>query len=131
MMTRLKACPFCGLLDDHTDTCYLTLKAAGAMSGEQLAAWNRRPAPYPITTTKTCTCPSGDGSLRWPCPQHPPEDRRTAPEDRQLPHYDDIAIDHFAGAMKGRPEAERRAAAVGMTLFCAQLKLCKPCCSST
>lgn len=20
----------------------------------------------------TCTCPSGDGSLRWPCPQHPP-----------------------------------------------------------
>lgn len=21
----------------------------------------------------TCTCPSGDGSLRWPCPTHPPE----------------------------------------------------------
>ncbi|OVE47200.1 hypothetical protein, partial [Chromobacterium violaceum] len=21
----------------------------------------------------TCTCPSGDGSLSWPCPQHPPE----------------------------------------------------------
>lgn len=20
-----------------------------------------------------CTCPSGDGSLRWPCPKHPPE----------------------------------------------------------
>lgn len=20
-----------------------------------------------------CTCPSGDGSLRWPCPVHPPE----------------------------------------------------------
>ncbi|TCL06851.1 hypothetical protein [Sodalis ligni] len=20
----------------------------------------------------TCTCPSGDGSLRWPCPEHPP-----------------------------------------------------------
>ncbi|OQS36116.1 ead/Ea22-like family protein [Chromobacterium haemolyticum] len=19
-----------------------------------------------------CTCPSGDGSLRWPCPRHPP-----------------------------------------------------------
>lgn len=19
-----------------------------------------------------CTCPSGDGSLRWPCPIHPP-----------------------------------------------------------
>jgi hypothetical protein len=24
-------------------------------------------------STATCTCPSGDGSLRWPCPQHPPE----------------------------------------------------------
>lgn len=22
---------------------------------------------------KTCTCPSGDGSLLWPCPAHPPE----------------------------------------------------------
>lgn len=21
---------------------------------------------------KACTCPSGDGSLRWPCPVHPP-----------------------------------------------------------
>lgn len=21
---------------------------------------------------QSCTCPSGDGSLRWPCPQHPP-----------------------------------------------------------
>ena len=19
-----------------------------------------------------CTCPTGDGSLRWPCPSHPP-----------------------------------------------------------
>lgn len=25
-----------------------------------------------MTGIKTCTCPSGDGSLRWPCPQHPP-----------------------------------------------------------
>jgi hypothetical protein len=23
-------------------------------------------------TELKCTCPSGDGSLRWPCPQHPP-----------------------------------------------------------
>ena len=33
----------------------------------------------------TCTCPSGDGSLRWPCPQHPPEsptERAAAPEDQ-------------------------------------------------
>lgn len=24
----------------------------------------------------TCTCPSGDGSLRWPCPVHPPSAAR-------------------------------------------------------
>lgn len=24
------------------------------------------------THRTTCTCPSGDGSLRWPCPTHPP-----------------------------------------------------------
>ena len=23
-------------------------------------------------TQQQCTCPSGDGSLRWPCPTHPP-----------------------------------------------------------
>lgn len=28
-------------------------------------------APQP---PEACTCPSGDGSLRWPCPQHPPEE---------------------------------------------------------
>lgn len=27
------------------------------------------------TTDTTCTCPSGDGSLRWPCPTHPPTER--------------------------------------------------------
>ena len=26
----------------------------------------------------TCTCPSGDGSLRWPCPDHPPEPLMTS-----------------------------------------------------
>ncbi|MGC6958985.1 hypothetical protein ACP0JK_29085 [Pseudomonas aeruginosa] len=24
-----------------------------------------------MTESKICTCPSGDGSLRWPCPEHP------------------------------------------------------------
>ncbi|MGV8623673.1 hypothetical protein [Pseudomonas aeruginosa] len=24
-----------------------------------------------MTESKICTCPSGDGSLRWPCPAHP------------------------------------------------------------
>lgn len=26
-----------------------------------------------MTAELICTCPSGDGSLRWPCPSHPPE----------------------------------------------------------
>ncbi len=30
-------------------------------------------ATAPVTTAD-CTCPSGDGSLRWPCPSHPPEE---------------------------------------------------------
>ena len=29
-------------------------------------------SPTPQVVDSTCTCPSGDGSLRWPCPQHPP-----------------------------------------------------------
>ena len=28
-------------------------------------------AQPPAPTAQQCTCPSGDGSLRWPCPQHP------------------------------------------------------------
>lgn len=27
---------------------------------------------------QACTCPSGDGSLRWPCPAHPPVKQRQA-----------------------------------------------------
>ncbi len=28
-------------------------------------------APQPAPVGPVCTCPSGDGSLRWPCPVHP------------------------------------------------------------
>lgn len=27
---------------------------------------------HPATRNTSCTCPSGDGSLTWPCPVHPP-----------------------------------------------------------
>lgn len=27
-----------------------------------------------LIEVKTCTCPSGDGSLRWPWPVHPPKE---------------------------------------------------------
>ena len=30
-------------------------------------------APQPPAEAQRCTCPSGDGSLRWPCPAHPAE----------------------------------------------------------
>ena len=30
-------------------------------------------AQQPPVEARRCTCPSGDGSLRWPCPAHPPE----------------------------------------------------------
>lgn len=29
-------------------------------------------APISRESVQECTCPSGDGSLRWPCPSHPP-----------------------------------------------------------
>lgn len=31
----------------------------------------RRTTPQPAPVAPVCTCPSGDGSLRWPCPVHP------------------------------------------------------------
>ncbi len=41
----------------------------------------------PKGTVGACTCPSGDGSLRWPCPLHPPEQwqpMESAPKDGSL-----------------------------------------------
>mgnify|MGYP000480499871 CR=1 FL=1 len=40
-----KPCPFCGLIDDHTDDCYFTLKLTGATIGQLQEAWDRRAAP--------------------------------------------------------------------------------------
>lgn len=47
-------------------------------------------APQPAMVAPVCTCPSGDGSLRWPCPVHPgnspaqsdcfPEQNHASPE---------------------------------------------------
>lgn len=31
-----------------------------------------REIEYAYSAPPSCTCPSGDGSLRWPCPQHHP-----------------------------------------------------------
>ncbi|WP_058172871.1 hypothetical protein [Pseudomonas aeruginosa] len=45
-----------------------------------------------MTESKICTCPSGDGSLRWPCPAHPAEqaggDERAAFKTAYLAEFD-------------------------------------------
>jgi hypothetical protein len=33
-----------------------------------------------IEPVALCTCPSGDGSLRWPCPVHPPAQAKPVPD---------------------------------------------------
>ena len=40
-------------------------------------------APQPPAEAQRCSCPSGDGSLRWPCSVHPPE-TKPAPVDGSL-----------------------------------------------
>ena len=41
--------------------------------------WYLQAAPSHPSEAKTCTCPSGDGSLRWPCPVHPLEAKAGEP----------------------------------------------------
>ena len=56
-------------LSDRTDLCAFALQIYAA-DGESPSA----PAQQPATEAQArCTCPSGDGSLRWPCPAHPAE----------------------------------------------------------
>lgn len=52
----------------------LTHATLGYMAFKAGAVWlsTQRPPVPTSSTPKTCTCPSGDGSLRWPCPVHPP-----------------------------------------------------------
>jgi hypothetical protein len=73
------ACDVCGrfgCLDDHG--------LCDAVNPEQTAGCFREPMHDGLHTfefgraitephdSASCTCPSGDGSLRWPCPTHPP-----------------------------------------------------------
>ncbi|EPL6215184.1 TPA: hypothetical protein ACHVVU_002719 [Klebsiella pneumoniae] len=39
-------------------------------AGSAMDAWNACRAAM-LQASPVCTCPSGDGSLRWPCPVHP------------------------------------------------------------
>jgi hypothetical protein len=63
--------------------------------------------------TPTCTCPSGDGSLRWPCPAHPPE-LPPLPEptgDYVVPFYTADQMHDYARAAlaaQGEPMSEQQ-----------------------
>lgn len=46
--------------------------AKGAPDAPAIAAAALREADPFGWTTRACSCPSGDGSLRWPCLVHPP-----------------------------------------------------------
>lgn len=41
-------------------------------------------AAAPTQPSQQCTCPSGDGSLRWPCPSHPPAQQRKPLTDERI-----------------------------------------------
>lgn len=62
---------------DEIDFVAATLEHIGRFADaaqlRQLSAKLQQNAPQniPEIIPDTCTCPSGDGSLRWPCPVHP------------------------------------------------------------
>lgn len=41
-----------------------------------------------MTESKICTCPSGDGSLSWPCPKHPAVEQAGGDEREPLPYWE-------------------------------------------
>lgn len=51
-----------------TDTARMR-KVISVSAGSEATPLHRHPQPAPVAPV--CTCPSGDGSLRWPCPVHP------------------------------------------------------------
>ncbi len=67
---------------DELDATHEARKEAQAGAIKAIAERNRahiefhqkyRKAIDAYVEPVACTCPSGDGSLRWPCPTHPPE----------------------------------------------------------
>lgn len=52
---------------------HATHPAVGAVTNNQITAGAATDAHDAIErAAPDCTCPSGDGSLRWPCAAHPP-----------------------------------------------------------
>ena len=65
------------------DHRYISPTTSGMWSAWQ-AAWNHRALSVPDNAEVVCSCPCGDGSLRWPCAQHPPVDANVAAVQRKL-----------------------------------------------
>ncbi len=57
-------------------------------------AWQARAQDSPV-----CSCPSGDGSLRWPCKVHPPKDSRCGELLAELAKKWDAEAIKFKGAI--------------------------------
>jgi len=65
----------CGCVKAHT--CDAVVRRGEVERGATLRACEAHGGP-------ACTCPSGDGSLRFPCPQHPPVARRRYAAGRRI-----------------------------------------------
>jgi hypothetical protein len=74
---------------EATSSAILSASAGGHVDWECRQLYSNPPAPTSAPPPKVCTCPSGDGSLRWPCPVHPPEVKALVlPERMPVPDAD-------------------------------------------
>lgn len=55
-----------------------------------------------MTESKICTCPSGEGSLRWPCPKHPAVEQVGGDERAALQEL--IRVRDWVKNRRGQPE---------------------------
>lgn len=64
------------LADTHCDGCEHRGRGEAYAKTIRQSSMTNEPNPEvsrPDTAEAACTCPRGDGSLSWPCQQHPPE----------------------------------------------------------
>lgn len=91
----LAPCPYCGQVW-HKKSCPISVHASTSKGDG----------------TATCTCPSGDASLRWPCPTHPNANYTS------LRHYGSPNSVGEANALEaaGAGELQRRLSAISVAV---------------